>query len=149
MPCPSVLPQSDIQVSALLSTVTDMLHKTSSLTEKLQERSEEISFFADIRQLSKYLCDVSGESVDARNLHMSLIEESRGQVTDNIVIPPLVGRDPADRRGIKLTTGQKLYLIEQGPFQPTMESFHKNTTISKGKQKSFSSKWYTDFPLIE
>ena len=87
--------------------------------------------------------------MDASNLHLSLIEESRGQVTDNIVIPPLVGRDPADRRGIKLTTGQKLYLIEQGPFQPTMESFHKNATISKGKQNSFSSKWYTDFPFIE
>eukprot|EP00795_Rhopilema_esculentum_P016867 gene16867-8342_t len=108
-----------------------------------------MSLFTDIRQLSKSLCNVSGELVDACNLHLSLIEESRGQVIENLVIPPLVDRDPADRRWIQVITGQNLYLIEQGPFQPTMESFHKNTTISKGKQNSFSFKWYTDFPLIE
>ena len=60
-----------------------------------------------------------------------------------------IGRDPIERRGIKLSLLQKELLIFKGPFQPVLDKFRIYEAISKGKQNSFSENWYKDFPFLD
>ncbi len=125
--------------------------KKAAIETRNLRRIQKKLFIQPISEFGKNLCKISKELTDACNRHLSLMEDSKRQIldNDNIVTQHLIGHDPADRHDNILTTGQKLYLIEQGPFQPMMLSFPKNSTIPKGKQNSFSSKWYKEFPLIE
>ena len=58
-------------------------------------------------------------------------------------------RDPGIRKGMKLTENEKQYLISKGPYQPCLEKYPTNGTISKRKQNVFSAKWFEKYPFLE
>ncbi len=59
-----------------------------------------------------------------------------------------IDRDPGCRRRI-LTDEDRMYMIQQGPFQPKLKSYPRNINIVESKQCHFSSEWYNSFPHVE
>ena len=56
--------------------------------------------------------------------------------------------DPAERPS-KLHERQRQFLIKSGPTQPRLAKYPKNSDIKKGKQSSFKSDWYSEYPHLE
>ena len=59
-----------------------------------------------------------------------------------------IDRDPALRRKIS-SDADRIYLINQGPFQPKLSRYPRNDEIESSKQCHFSSDWYRSFPHLE
>lgn len=60
-----------------------------------------------------------------------------------------VDHDPG-KRPDSLTECQKKFLISNGPYQPLLSIYPRNSEMAeKGKQCSFSPVWYKEFPYIE
>lgn len=60
----------------------------------------------------------------------------------------VVNHDPGGCGPI-ISTSQRQYLIALGPHQPKLTKYPINPNINKCKQRSFSYKWYNEYPLIE
>ena len=60
---------------------------------------------------------------------------------------PIV-RDPGCRRKI-LTDDDRVYMIEQGPFQPKLTRYPRNRDIPPPKHCQFSSEWFNTYPHLE
>ena len=59
-----------------------------------------------------------------------------------------IDRDPGCRRKI-LTDEDRLYMIEQGPFQPKLARYPRNRDIPPPKHCQFSSEWFNTYPHLE
>ena len=60
-----------------------------------------------------------------------------------------IDRDPGCRRKI-LTDEDRLYMIEQGPFQPKLTRYPRNRDIPPPKHScQFSSEWFNTYPHLE
>ena len=59
-----------------------------------------------------------------------------------------IDRDPGCRRKI-LTDKDRLYMIQQGPFQPKLGRYPRNTSISQSNHCHFSSEWFNSYPHLE
>ena len=59
-----------------------------------------------------------------------------------------VPSDPAERPS-KLLDRQRQFLIKSGPTQHRLAKYPKNYDIKKGKQSSFKSDWYSEYPHLE
>jgi hypothetical protein len=59
-----------------------------------------------------------------------------------------IDRDPGCRRPI-LTDEDKVYVIQQGPFQPKRGRYPRNSDIHPSKQCHFSSAWFNTYPHLE
>ena len=56
--------------------------------------------------------------------------------------------DPAGRPKV-LTDLQKRKIIQNGAYQPRLNSYPENLNISQNKQRMFSSMWYKEYPHLE
>lgn len=59
-----------------------------------------------------------------------------------------IDRDPGCRRKI-LTDEDRVYMIEQGPFQPKLTRYPRNRDIPPPKHCQFSSEWFNTYPHLE
>lgn len=74
-------------------------------------------------------------------------DEEKNTSKNNVDYSP-VDRDPAKRQEIT-SDADRIWLIEQGPFQPKLARYPRNVNIEKNKQCSFSSEWFKQYPYLE
>ena len=93
-----------------------------------------------VNQVSSSLLSDTQEVLAQLNTQEKVIVED----VSNFV---LIDRDPGCRRPI-LTDEDKIYLIQQGPFQPILGRYPQNPDIPPSKQCHFSSTWFKNYPHV-
>lgn len=97
-----------------------------------------------VNQVSSSLLSDTREVLAHINAQEKVIEEASTTTTKFVPID----RDPGCRRPI-LTDEDKVYVIQQGPFQPKLGRYPRNPDIPPSKQCHFSSAWFTTYPHVE
>ena len=102
--------------------------------------------------------DFASKLKDKSHFLLSSTEKAIGNQAEKVNLTPsitagtescVISNEPAERKGIQLNEQQKHFLISKGSYQPLLEGYSCNKSISKSKQNSFSSKWYETLPYLE
>ncbi|CAF3956372.1 unnamed protein product [Rotaria sordida] len=108
--------------------------------------SEEI-FLIETHSLCISLKNISTELETKCSQLLSSIEANRGNIISKNR-SELISTDPSDNR--KYNDDELRYLVDCGPNHEFLSSYPQNLQLKKkGKQCSFSSSWYKDFPYLE
>ncbi|CAB3983432.1 zinc finger MYM-type 1-like [Paramuricea clavata] len=77
--------------------------------------------------------------------HINL--ENEASVFSSTEFTP-IDRDPGCRRDI-ITNEDRVCMIKQGPFQPKLSRYPRNSDIPPPKHSHFSSEWFNTYPHLE
>jgi hypothetical protein len=96
-----------------------------------------------VNQISSSLLSDTREVLAHNNAQEKVFEEAS---TTAKFVP--IDRDPGCRRPF-LTDKDKVYVIQQGSFQPKLGRYPRNPDIHPSKQCHFSSVWFNTYPHVE
>ena len=136
----------------MIGEIIELLEEGKILHEYFEgeDYSEEM-FMSSVETLASQLKDKSPSLLSSAKAMESESEKTLSKpAAETVQIKSCVmSNDPGGRKGIQLSEQEKNYLITKGPYQPVLENYTCNNTISKSKQNLFSAKWYETFPYLE
>ncbi|CAM1154535.1 Uncharacterised protein at_DN1606, partial [Pycnogonum litorale] len=125
----------------------------SNCQELARKAETEISpspenLLAELLDITERLESMSSALKADANNALQLLRANEEKFTVNETEFQPIDRDPALRRKIS-SDADRIYLINQGPFQPKLSRYPRNDAIDPTKQCHFSSEWFRSFPHLE
>ena len=74
-------------------------------------------------------------------------QENKDPIFSSMAFSPIY-HDPGCRREI-MSDEDRMYMIKQGPFQPKLATYPRNSNIPTPKHCHFSSEWFNSYPHLD
>ena len=102
----------------------------------------------EINEMSSQIKSAADVIIETSNEALVELRAKKTSVEAKDVRATLLPHDPGQRPKTK-TDKDRRYLIQIGPHQPKLNRFPTNIDIQQGKQRTFSSRWYAEYPHLE
>ncbi|CAF4079817.1 unnamed protein product [Rotaria sp. Silwood1] len=120
-----------------------------------QSTSTNVSHEEFVKSVYNYATNLVTSSNELRQLCSRKIDQLNKERDSISLIEPkkqvFIERDPGNYpQNYNYRAEERRFLVNIGPFQPSLSNFPKNDTMAASKDTcKFVSKWYNEYPMIE